>query len=75
MSVIIEFHVDAKDGINTNTVESPYDNREAAASKVQDLLKETAQSDSPMLRIRDAATGDYVFVHTMKLASVVVREK
>jgi len=73
MSVLIEFHMDTSTGNEIKTINSPFDDRAKAADKIKSLLEKASNSSSPMMRVRDSNTGDYVFVHTMKLANVVIR--
>lgn len=72
--IVAEFELDTKKGLKSKKVVTPFDDRAAAADKISDLLEKTANSSSPMMKIRDSKTGDFSFIHTMKIGSVAVYE-
>lgn len=66
--------MDTRSGEGSKTVKLPFDDRGKAADKTKEMLRDTANSSSALMQIRDAETGDFVFVNTMKLSSVTVEE-
>jgi len=74
-NVEVEFELDTKSGGKSLVIQTAFEDRPSAASKINSLFDEVAKSSSPMLKIRDSVTGDYKFVHTMKVAGVHIREK
>jgi len=72
--IIVQFHMDTSTDNEVTKIHSPFDDRGKAADKISDLLLDTANSSSAMMQVRDAETGDMIFVNTMKLAKVVVRK-
>jgi len=71
--IVVQFHMDTSTDNEVTKIRSPFDDRGKAADKINDLLSDTANSSSAMMQVRDAKTGDMIFVNTMKLAKVVVR--
>lgn len=75
MNIVVQFHMDTSTDNEVTKIESAFDERGPAANKIKSLLEETSKSSSAMMKVMDARTGDYVFVNTMKLAKVVIREE
>lgn len=75
MTVLVEFHLDTRTETEVIRLRSPFADRGKAADKVQNLLEETSKSSSAMMQMRDADTGDYVMVNTMKLAHCRIYEQ
>jgi len=66
--IMAEFNLDTKNGMVTEQICMPYGDLGAARDKMKSLLEKA----DPMIVMRDAETGEFVFIHTMKLASVKV---
>lgn len=76
MTVMIRFNLDTKekDEKSTITIQSPFSDLGQTRDNLNERLDETATSPKAMMPIRDADTGSYIFVHTMKIASIDVYE-
>lgn len=72
--VFVEFKMDTKTGIEKINVKSPFEDKPSAADKINSMLEKTAKSSSAMMRIQDVETGDFHFIHTMKLMDVFIYE-
>lgn len=67
-TVVVEFTQDTKTGNEAVEVVTRYSDRGKAADKVKNLLSRA----DPFLKMRDAETGNYEFVHTMKTTNVKI---
>jgi len=75
MTVFVEFHLDTRTENQIVRIRSPFSDRGKAADKVKSLLSDTASSSSALMQVRDADTGDYVGINTMKLGMYRVYEE
>lgn len=75
MTVFVEFHLDTRTENQVIEVRSPFSDKGKAADKMSKLITDTANSSSAMMQVRDANTGDYIAVNTMKLGHYRVYEK
>jgi len=73
-NIVAEFDLDVKQGEKTVEVTMPFSEVAPAADKINSLLQDTASSSSAMMQIRDADTGEYVFLNSMKISSVRLKD-
>jgi len=71
MTVEVQFQLDTNRAIEVATVTWPHDTREQAKDKLEKVIN----NGDALLPVRDAETGDFVFVNTMKLSEIVIKEK
>lgn len=72
MAVYIRFELDTSTEVKTIELQSPY----ADKGQTRDNLDERiAENNKALMPLRDAGTGDYVFINTMKIANIAVYEK
>lgn len=76
MTVMIDFHLDTsgEEG-RTKTIQSPYADLGKTRDNLDERLDKTAQGSKALMPVRDAGSGDYVFVNTMKVADITIREE
>jgi len=75
MTVDITFQIDGRDGVKTVEVEWPFDSAAKARDKVSSMLDDaSSNTGSAMVSVRDDATGNFVYVNTMKLMTVIVED-
>jgi len=75
MAVKIAFNLDTQTENRVQiTIRSPYADLGRTRDNISDRLDETAQSPKALMPVRDADTGNYVFVNTMKLSDIRVFE-
>lgn len=72
MTVYIDFRLDCNEKVEKTTVQSPFADVTATRDNLNERLDDCGKALMP---VRDADTGNYVFVNTMKLASIEVREE
>jgi len=76
MTVMIDFHLDTSgENGRTKTIQSPYADLGNTRDTLDERLNDTATSPKTLMPVRDAGSGDYVFVNTMKVADITVREE
>lgn len=75
MSVRIDFELDTKDGMKTKSIKSPFADLNQTRDNIESRLDDMAGKSSALMPVRDAETGQYVFVHTMKIGAIRVYEE
>jgi hypothetical protein len=75
MTVFIEFNLDTRTEQSSVKIQSPFADVKATRDNLNERLDEVAKGSKALMPIRDADTGDFVFVNTMKIGSIDVFEE
>lgn len=75
MTVFIDFILDTRTESSKITIQSPYSDLGQTRDNLDERLDNTANSPKALMPVRDADTGDYVFVNTMKIGNIRVYEE
>lgn len=74
MTIRIDFRLDTRNDTQKISIVSPFSDLDATRDNLQELLENTAKSKTAIMPVRDADTGDYIGINTMKLAVYNVYE-